>query len=383
MGKAFNCGNYNKINRPLIEKRIENMNLKRLFVYSALSSLIFFNPIWTLSEIQRELAEEKAGLKKELADAKTDRDTDLNKCLPIHDAALANNIPQLQKLLDQHANLDSIGCFWQMTPIQYIIFKNETTTNPSLSSTVQWFLEHGARDLEHKDYGFGRTALHLAAMYNQPDVINILCKYGANTKAEDNDGMTSLHLAAQYNNVNAAIALINNGVPLTIPKHNPLVSNPENDQLSLAIHIAAYVGSIDILNLFINTYKEDVNIKDNTGNTPLHYAAISLKPITVKWLLDHGADRTIRDNAKKTALNQVAGMLKGLYDKYKANQTAKESRTAFENFVHDTVVGSKKKLDKQILEGLDIEYPEELVMTSEEDVRNNPVVQLLLPPKKE
>lgn len=359
------------------------MKLKRSFFSISLLMVLFINQIKPISEAQQDLAEEKEDLKKEFAEVKVERDKELNVCLPIHNAALSFNLAELEKLLDQKTNLDSIGCFWQMTPIQYIIFKNEKKKNQNIVSTVQWLLEHGAKDLEHKDYGFGRTALHLAAMYNQPDVINLLCKYGANTKAEDDDGMTPLHLAAQYNNVEATKVLINNGVSLTLPKHDTSGIKPENDPLSLAIHIAAYVGSIDILNLFVNTYKQDINIKDNTGNTPLHYAGISLKTDTVKWLLNHGADKTLRDNTNKTALNQVAGMLKNLYDKYKAGEKAKENRSDFENFLQENISGAQKKMSKQILEGLNIEYPEELVITSEQDIRNHPMIKLLLPAKKE
>jgi ankyrin repeat protein len=357
------------------------MNTTKFWVY--LSLFVFFNPILTLSELEEEFAEEKASLKKEFADAKIERDKDLNKCLPVHDAAYANNTTQLTTLLKQQVNLDSIGCFWQMTPMQYIIFQNETKKNSALATTVQWLLEHGAKDLEHKEFGFGRTALHLAAMYNQPDIINLLCKHGANTKAEDDDGMTPLHLAAQYNFVEAAKTLIANNVPLTVVKHDASIKDPSQDPLSLPIHIASYVGSIDIVDLFVNVYKQDINIQDNTGNTPLHYAAISLKPVTVKWLLDHGADKTVRDFTNKTALNQVAGILKGAFDRYKADKSAREKRTDFQNFLQDSISSSQKKMGKQIVEGMNLEYPEELVMTSEDDIRNNPVVQLLLTKKIE
>lgn len=370
------------------------MKFKNPLLYKIILLLLFLNKTKPISEAQRELEEDKESLKieltetkatvkKELKDAQIERDKDLNKCLPIHDAALTFDLSKLQKLLDQKTNLDSIGCFWQMTPIQYIIFKNENKKNTTLASTVKWLLENGASNLEHKEYGFGRTALHLAAMYNQPDTINILCKYNADIKAEDDDGMTPLHLAAQYNNVDAAKALINNGASLTLVKHDTSGITPEQDPLSLAIHIAAYVGSIDILNLFVNTYKQNINIPDNTGNTPLHYAAISLKTDTVKWLLDHGADKTLRDNTKKTALNQVAGMLKNLYDKYKADEKAREERSDFQNFLKDNISGAQKKISKQIVEGLNIEYPEELTITSEQDIRNHPIIKLLLPAKKE
>ena len=42
------------------------------------------------------------------------------------------------------------------------------------------------------------TPLHWAAMKNKPSTINVLLKYGADTKIQNSDGNTALHYAAMY-----------------------------------------------------------------------------------------------------------------------------------------------------------------------------------------
>lgn len=321
----------------------------------------------------------KSEIANELAEAKKEMERDLNKCTPIHDAAFANDITLLTELMKQKNNsLDTIGCFWQMTPIQYVIFKNERSQSSKAINTIAWLLSHGATKLEHKDSGFERTALHLAAMYNQPQIINLLMQYKANPAAEDIDAMTPFHLAAQYDNLDAVKALVNNGVSISIGRKDPDIKAPMTDPLSFPIHIAAYAGSLHVLDYLVNTLHQDINVQDQTGNTPLHYAAVSLKPKTVAWLLMNGADKSIRDETNKTALNQVALILKGILDRYKQNKTARENRSAFQNFLQDSITEHQKNMSKKFLHSMNIEYPEEVVITSEEDIRNHPIIKLLL-----
>lgn len=49
-------------------------------------------------------------------------------------------------------------------------------------------------------------------------------------------------------------------------------------------------------------FKPDLNQCDNEGNTPLHLAALTLDPATVKLLLEHGALTNVRNSHGLTAL---------------------------------------------------------------------------------
>ena len=48
-----------------------------------------------------------------------------------------------------------------------------------------------------------------------------------------------------------------------------------------------------------------VNLKDSSGDTALHWAVYSKDPAKLRFLLDNGADKSIRDNQGETALDIV------------------------------------------------------------------------------
>ena len=45
-----------------------------------------------------------------------------------------------------------------------------------------------------------------------------------------------------------------------------------------------------------------VNLQDSNGSTALHYAVYSRDPAKLRFLLDNGADKNIRNNDGETAL---------------------------------------------------------------------------------
>ena len=48
-----------------------------------------------------------------------------------------------------------------------------------------------------------------------------------------------------------------------------------------------------------------VNLQDSYGNTALHHAVDSKDPAKLRFLLDNGADKNIRDNSRETALDEA------------------------------------------------------------------------------
>ena len=92
--------------------------------------------------------------------------------------------------------------------------------------------------------GSGHTRLHLAAMKNQKDVVELLLANGALVNAKDNDGETPLHYAA-------------------------FTGNKDLEELLLASHA-------------------DVNAADNDGETPLHLAMEQHHEDVAELLRQHG-----------------------------------------------------------------------------------------------
>ena len=122
---------------------------------------------------------------------------------------------------------------------------------------VTWLLDHGA-DINMRDHTLA-TPLMSAASNDAHEVISILIRKGADTKAKDIHGNSALHLAAGWPNCDAL--LIASGLPV-----------------------------------------EDRNTE---GRTPLHSAAQSRDPVSIAELLAAGACPNATDQSGDTPLHVI------------------------------------------------------------------------------
>uniref|UniRef100_A0A669C1I4 Ankyrin 1 n=1 Tax=Oreochromis niloticus TaxID=8128 RepID=A0A669C1I4_ORENI len=70
----------------------------------------------------------------------------------------------------------------------------------------------------------GNTALHIAALAGQEQVVQELVNYGANVNAQSQKGFTPLYMAAQENHLEVVKFLLENGANQSIPTEVPLTS---------------------------------------------------------------------------------------------------------------------------------------------------------------
>ena len=192
----------------------------------------------------------------------------------------------------------------------------------------------------------GYSPLHLAAMYEQMEIIKLLCDYsdinatnslgysilhtsitqnnlqvveyllsrGASLEINSNDGWSCLHTAAQLGLYEVVQCLVENGCDvnyrnliglnalhlaisrghLQIVKY--LMSNgveiDSNSDSYTPLHVASLIGRFDCV-LFILKQGVHTDRQNGQGNTALHLACFEGDVAVVKLLLDHQVDTTI------------------------------------------------------------------------------------------
>ena len=159
----------------------------------------------------------------------------------------------------------------------------------------------------------GDTPLHLACHCNgHLDITKYLISEAhCNPSCENKNGDTPLHLACNCSHIPIVQYLLSND------KVNPLAKNINDetpifkerylygteDSLPL-LHLAACIGSIDIVKDLIIKYKCDINSKDSSGHTPLDYAVINNHLEVVRYFInEQHYDPMTRDNDGDTPLH--------------------------------------------------------------------------------
>lgn len=182
------------------------------------------------------------------------------------------------------------------------------------------------------------TALHVAASRNQWSVAELLIAYGADihggdlqdTASDDitnNEKWTPLVFAAYRGHLEVAQVLIQHGAGVTAAYGNPLhfagqrkhkeicrllvkhgavddlIESPDADALQL--FQAAYSYDSAAVDQLLNRRPELVHCKDRNGRTPLHETCTQGDTKTVRVLLKHAADVTIKDSSGQTAADRA------------------------------------------------------------------------------
>ena len=141
-------------------------------------------------------------------------------------------------------------------------------------------------DVDSREDGFHKTALHRAAMSGHKDVAKLLIDNGARLDARDGwPGGTALDYAVRQN-------------------HKEIVDLLRAKVAETSIHGAASLGVLDKVKAFLES-GVDVNAKDDQGMTPLHVAAQGGHKEVVEFLLSKDADVKVQNKAGDTPLHSA------------------------------------------------------------------------------
>lgn len=184
---------------------------------------------------------------------------------------------------------------------------------------VHLLLRVGSKDEAFKssdEWGF--TAAHLAAFYNQAEVLRALIEAGADTNIRDHTGCTPLHLSALEGHCEVAEVLLANGSDPSLVDDEGLTAShraaKENqcdmlhvlaaagDDLSAVdnygdslLHAAARGGARETFEMLVNTRAGILRWRNDTGWTPVHVAVVESSVEMVKHVLDVATSHQFQD----------------------------------------------------------------------------------------
>ncbi|CAB0029428.1 unnamed protein product, partial [Trichogramma brassicae] len=185
----------------------------------------------------------------------------------------------------------------------------------------------------------GRTPLHLALEFNNKEAIKLLLKRGASPNIANEDGLTPLHLICndchdahelaeiffdtevnQLVEVDARDKLGQTPLQVAVSRgHKNLArllltkgADPNiADDYGLTPWHSICSGEVDddLVELFINgeiKQAMQLDARDKSGRSPLHYALLDNNKKAVEWLLRRGVDLNLADSRGLTPLHLIS-----------------------------------------------------------------------------
>ena len=214
--------------------------------------------------------------------------TNKENCTSLILAGWKGNADAINKLLSAGADsaiADANGNTW----LHYALYGNCS------EEVIQVIIDHGA-DVNATNKQ-NCTALMLASINGNVNVMNVLLKAGANKAIEDTNCDTWLQYAL-YGNCSEEVlqVIIDHGADV----------NATNKQKRTALMLASMNGNMDVINVLLKV-KAKMEIEDADGYTWIHYAVVkSCNKEVLQAIIDHGANVNATSKQKRTALMMVS-----------------------------------------------------------------------------
>ena len=199
----------------------------------------------------------------------------------------------------QEGHLEILKFLIQEEP-QVVDLKGFDGNTPLISATmkghlkiVKYLLAHQQVDIDSQDDN-GFSPLMLASEMNHTEVVKFLVQKGANIELKRMDGSHAAYFAAQEGNLNIFEFLIQNA-PAVVDMKGYIGRTPLGG--------AALNGHLNLVRYLISQPNVNIDSQQNGGWTPLMLATYNNQEKVVQILLQKGADKSIKDNFGKTALD--------------------------------------------------------------------------------
>lgn len=181
---------------------------------------------------------------------------------PLHDAAQDGDLAKMRELIDGGASLEAIEDIYRYTPFLLALEYGEP-------EAAMLLLERGASTTGT----IGTHGLFLAARSGSIPVIDALLARGIPAK-----GSNALHAAAKYGYADAVKRLLAAGEP---------VDEVEGNDQWTPLTVACIENQLDVARVLLDA-GASVNVHDDDGNTPLHWAVFGARPAEIHEYAEMG-----------------------------------------------------------------------------------------------
>lgn len=203
----------------------------------------------------------------------------------LHTAARDGDITKMESFLSGGICIDSQESTHK-TPLMIAAFNGKLRV-------VKCLIENGA-DMSLVDNS-GWNTLHFASQGGNPDIIDLIASHVADIDLRAPKAFTPLMVAADNGRLNAVKYLLKSGADLSL----------EDDNGWKPLHHAARGGNTAVIELFLSDM-EEIDPRANRGETPLMIAGYYGNLQAVKYLLEKGADPSLRDKRRWNSLHHAS-----------------------------------------------------------------------------